>query len=145
MLIFSRIGCLNKLTSFALKPYCSSVPKTPTINQLKPDQIIVKTKIDSTTIEHLERLSLVDFGNQFGIRRLEEAIAFADQILHVNTVHVEPLTTVLHEECLHLREDQVTEGFIRDQILANAAVTEEEYFTAPAANIPLQKQLKNLK
>nr|CAG4642546.1 EOG090X076T [Evadne anonyx] len=72
----------------------------------------------------------VDFGNQEGIRRLEEAIAFADQILHVDTKNVEPLISVLHEQCLPVREDQVTEGFIRDQILANASVTEEEYFKA---------------
>ncbi|EFX64477.1 hypothetical protein DAPPUDRAFT_36393, partial [Daphnia pulex] len=95
-------------------------------------------KIDSKTIEHLERLSLVDFANREGIRRLEEAIQFANQIHSVDTSAVKPLINVLYEEYIQsLREDCVTEGDIREEILSNATVTEEEYFFAPPGNIPL--------
>jgi aspartyl-tRNA(Asn)/glutamyl-tRNA(Gln) amidotransferase subunit C len=38
---------------------------------------------------------------------------------------------------LFVREDCVTDGNIREDILANASVTEEEYFLAPPGNIPL--------
>ena len=48
-------------------------------------------------IEHLERLALVDFGNEAGIERLESAIRFADQIRVVNTDNVQPMDTVLED------------------------------------------------
>jgi Asp-tRNAAsn/Glu-tRNAGln amidotransferase C subunit len=41
---------------------------------------------------------------------------------------------------LYLRDDIVTDGNCRKAILANAAVTEEEYFVAPQGNIPLIRQ-----
>ncbi len=48
-------------------------------------------------IEHLERLALVDFGNEAGIKRLEAAIRFADQIHLVDTEGVEPMDSVLED------------------------------------------------
>lgn len=56
------------------------------------------TRISEETIKHLERLSLVDFANQRGIARLEEAINFADKLEAVDTAGVEPLVTVLENE-----------------------------------------------
>ena len=55
----------------------------------------------------LERLSLVDFSNIEGIRRLEDAIDFADPIRQVDTEGVEPMYSVLEDkvEALRLRED----------------------------------------
>ena len=38
------------------------------------------TKIDAKTITILERQSLVDFANEEGVRTLEAAIRFADQV-----------------------------------------------------------------
>ncbi len=52
-------------------------------------------------IEHLERLALVDFGNEAGIERLEAAIRFADQIRLVDTEGVPPMYTV-QEDGYHL-------------------------------------------
>lgn len=37
-----------------------------------------------------------------------------------------------------MRDDEVTEGNCRDDVLKNASVTEEEYFVAPPGNIPLE-------
>ena len=42
-----------------------------------------RVKIDKATIEQLERLSLVNFGNEEGIRTLEDAIAFAEPLKEV--------------------------------------------------------------
>ena len=42
-----------------------------------------RVKIDKVTIEQLERLSLVNFGNEEGIRTLEDAIAFAEPLKEV--------------------------------------------------------------
>lgn len=97
-----------------------------------------RTVIDAQTIALLERLSLVDFGNKEGIKTLEEAIAFADQILQVDISGVEPLVSVLEDRPLLTRDDQVTDGNCRDDILSNSLVTEDEYFVAPPGNIPLE-------
>jgi Asp-tRNA(Asn)/Glu-tRNA(Gln) amidotransferase C subunit len=53
------------------------------------------TNIDDALINHLERLSLVDFGNEEGIERLSKAVRFADTLMMVDTTGVEPMTTVL--------------------------------------------------
>ncbi|KAJ8975494.1 hypothetical protein NQ317_016370 [Molorchus minor] len=97
-----------------------------------------KTTIDADTIALLERLSLVDCANKKGIETLEAAIEFADQILQVDTTNIEPLITVLEDIPLRVREDKVTEGNCKEDILKNASVTEEEYFVAPPGNIPLE-------
>ena len=39
---------------------------------------------------------------------------------------------------LFLEADQVTDGNILEDILKNAALTEEDYFVAPPGNIPLE-------
>ena len=46
--------------------------------------------------------------------------------------------TPLENESLRLREDVVTDGNRRREVLANAAVVEEDYFVAPPGNIPLK-------
>lgn len=114
------------------------VPSKPTQTRIKLDQLPAPTKIDAGTIAHLERLSLVDCANKEGIKTLEDAISFADQILQVETKGVEPLITVLEDRQLQVREDQVIEEHSREEILANAASKEEEYFVSPPGNIPLE-------
>lgn len=53
------------------------------------------------------------------------------------------LTNKIISRNLYLRPDEVTDGNIRDEILRNASVTEEEYFVAPPGNVVLEKELKN--
>lgn len=53
------------------------------------------------------------------------------------------LTTVLPSRNLNLRPDKVNDGNIREEILRNAVVTEEEYFVAPPGNVVVEKELKN--
>ncbi|XP_057321286.1 glutamyl-tRNA(Gln) amidotransferase subunit C, mitochondrial [Microplitis mediator] len=97
-------------------------------------------KISKETIVKLERLSLVDFGNEAGIKRLESAIKFAEQLklLKIDD-SVKPMYSVLENKNLRLRNDEVTDGNYRKKILKNAVVTEEEYFVAPPGNIPLEQ------
>ena len=142
----NTLGRLNFSVRFSsLFHYRTSsfVPKTPTFKEAAINSTTESPKIDTETIQHLERLSLVDFANRAGIRRLEEAIQFADQILHINTDSVKPLISVLQEDSLSVRTDEITEGNTRDEILSNAFITEEEYFVAPPGNIPLSPN-KNL-
>lgn len=48
--------------------------------------------------------------------------------------------TVLEEENLYLREDKATQRNTQEDILSNAALTEETYFVAPPGNIPLKQE-----
>ena len=96
--------------------------------------------IDQETIEHLERISLVDFANVRGIERLEEAIELADVITKVDTNGVEPLYSILEDETLYLRPDVPEPPNNRKELLKLATVTEEDYFVAPQGNVPLSIQ-----
>eukprot|EP00094_Tigriopus_californicus_P010621 TCALIF_10247-PA protein Name:"Similar to BRAFLDRAFT_270748 Glutamyl-tRNA(Gln) amidotransferase subunit C, mitochondrial (Branchiostoma floridae)" AED:0.06 eAED:0.06 QI:0/0.25/0.2/0.6/0.5/0.4/5/13/525 len=89
-------------------------------------------------VAHLERLSLVDFSNEEGVRRLEEAIRFAQPLQQVDTTGIEPMTSVLEEETLRLRADIEQQDNSKADILANAKEVEEDFFVAPPGNIPLE-------
>lgn len=54
-------------------------------------------KIDMDLVQHLERTSLVDFDNEEALKRLEEAVQFANTLFEVDTTGVEPLTSVLED------------------------------------------------
>lgn len=71
---------------------------------------------------------------------MENSIEFASIILEVNTDGIKPLYSVLEDHSLKLREDLVTDGNLRENILANAKKTDEEYFVAPPGNIPLEQE-----
>ncbi|XP_078599881.1 glutamyl-tRNA(Gln) amidotransferase subunit C, mitochondrial [Branchiostoma floridae x Branchiostoma japonicum] len=118
----------------------SKVPSEPTWKEVHESKLPKPTKIDQDTIAHLERLALVDFANKEGIRRLEAAIRFADQMFLVDTTGVEPMDSVLEDRELYLRDDKVTEGNCKDDILRNAGKVVEDYFVAPPGNIPLPKK-----
>lgn len=96
-------------------------------------------KVDRNTIALLERLSLVSYDTEEGLKILEDSISFANGILHINTDDVEPLYSVLEDHNLALREDKVTQGNCQKEILKNAAVKEDDYFVAPIGNIPLHE------
>ncbi|XP_055260570.1 glutamyl-tRNA(Gln) amidotransferase subunit C, mitochondrial isoform X1 [Moschus berezovskii] len=88
-------------------------------------------RVTGELIQHLERLSLVDFGSQEAVARLEKAIAFADRLRAVNTDGVEPMESVLEDRCLYLRSDNVVEGSCAEELLQNSHRVVEEYFVAP--------------
>lgn len=52
---------------------------------------------------------------------------------------------MLENHQLELREDKITDGNIRTDIIQNAKITEEEYFVAPPGNIPLKQDDDNEK
>ncbi|XP_040106807.1 glutamyl-tRNA(Gln) amidotransferase subunit C, mitochondrial [Oryx dammah] len=96
-------------------------------------------RVTGELIQHLERLSLVDFGSQEAVARLEKAIAFADRLRAVNTDGVEPMESVLEDRCLYLRSDNVVEGNCAEELLQNSHRVVEEYFVAPPGNISWSK------
>ncbi|XP_025091319.1 glutamyl-tRNA(Gln) amidotransferase subunit C, mitochondrial-like isoform X2 [Pomacea canaliculata] len=123
----------------------SKVPDRPTWITVNHDRLPQVEEISRELVDHLERLSLVEFSNEEGLKRLSSAIKSANQLYMVNTDDVEPLDTVLENRTLFLRKDEITEGGCRDAILSNACRTEEEYFVAPPGNIPLKQEDKAYK
>lgn len=81
--------------NFCSNNFNSKVPKEPHIYTFNNHASTETRNVDLDTITHLERLSLVNFGNLKGVEILESSIRFADKILSVNTSGVEPLMTVL--------------------------------------------------
>ncbi|XP_047529544.1 glutamyl-tRNA(Gln) amidotransferase subunit C, mitochondrial [Vanessa atalanta] len=122
---------------FQFNQFSSKVPSIP-VKTLVNNKTEI-TKVDATTISLIERLSLVKCDTDEGVKVLEDSIAFADKILHINTDNIEPLYTVLENQNLHLREDKITQGNCQADILKNAVLKEEEYFVAPPGNIPLHE------
>jgi len=90
----------------------------------------------------LERQSLVDFANEEGVKTLEAAIRFADQLQLVNTEGVDPMISVHENRTLTLRDDVVTcgGGESLKEVLANAKNVYEDFFVAPPGNIPLESK-----
>lgn len=70
---------------------------------------------------------------------LEDSIEFASKIHNIDTTGIEPLYTVLEKYPLELREDVVTEGNMKEEIMRNSKKTEDDtYFVAPSGNIALK-------
>ena len=96
MLRYSVVNTSSIIKRLRLFNYCSQ-----NIQGTTPNRNLTKTcfpKIDRNTIEHLERLSLVDFGDERGIKIVEAAIKFADQLNEIDISGVEPFITVLENE-----------------------------------------------
>ncbi|XP_046572779.1 glutamyl-tRNA(Gln) amidotransferase subunit C, mitochondrial-like [Haliotis rubra] len=136
--------CL-RLSKPAKRRFASKVPENPTWIEIDPKKLPEVPKISKELVEQLERLSLVEFTNEEGIACLSAAIQSANILYMVNTDGVEPLDTVLENRELYLRNDDVTDGNCRDDILSNAVKTEEEYFVAPPGNIPLESKDEDYK
>ena len=61
---------------------------------------------------------------------LNNILGWVEQLGEVDTDGVEPLATVIDQK-MRLREDEVTEGDQRDEILANAPRAEHGFFAVP--------------
>jgi len=122
------------------RQFSSKVPDFPTWEPVDPKTVPEVPALDDSMIEHLERLSLVEFNNQEGVTRLQSAIEYANQLHAVDTEGVEPMYSVLEDRHLLLDEDRVGVAVPRSEVLQNASVVEEDYFVAPPGNIPLNKE-----
>ena len=61
---------------------------------------------------------------------LNNILGWVEQLAEVGTEGVEPLATVIDQK-MRLREDAVTEGDQRDDVLANAPRPEHGFFGVP--------------
>ncbi len=81
-------------------------------------------------IASLARIAVTDAEVGAMTGELNNILAWVEQLGEVDTDGVAPMTAVIPNH-LRLREDVVTDGNIRDDVLANAPQAEHGFFTVP--------------
>jgi aspartyl-tRNA(Asn)/glutamyl-tRNA(Gln) amidotransferase subunit C len=89
--------------------------------------------VSTEQVRHIAKLARIAMSDEEIERlapELNNILGWVEQLGEVNTDGVEPLTAVIDQK-LRLREDVVTEGNIRDEILANAPEAQHGFFAVP--------------
>ncbi|HLO21656.1 MAG TPA: Asp-tRNA(Asn)/Glu-tRNA(Gln) amidotransferase subunit GatC [Sphingomicrobium sp.] len=81
-------------------------------------------------IAKLARIAMSDEELDRLVPELNNILGWVEQLGEVDTDGVEPLTAVIDQK-LRLRDDIVTEGNIRDEVLANAPEAQHGFFAVP--------------
>jgi len=89
--------------------------------------------VDTTTVRHiakLARIAVTDAEVDALVPELNNILGWIEQLQEVDVTGVEPMTAVI-PNTLRLRPDEVTDGGIREALLANAPVAEHGFFAVP--------------
>jgi aspartyl-tRNA(Asn)/glutamyl-tRNA(Gln) amidotransferase subunit C len=89
--------------------------------------------VDTATVRriaHLSRIAVQDEEIAHLQLELNAILAFVEELRGVDVQGVEPMTSVMPMQ-LKKREDEVTDGFIADEIIANAPRREDHFFVVP--------------
>ncbi len=81
-------------------------------------------------IASLSRISVTDAEAEAMVPELNNILGWVEQLGEVDVTGVEPMTAVIPNK-LRLREDAVTDGNVRDRVLANAPQAEHGFFAVP--------------
>lgn len=89
--------------------------------------------VDHATVKKiasLARLAISDAEADALAPELNKILGFVEQLAEVDVAGVEPMTAVIPNK-LRLREDVVSDGNVRDKVLANAPQAEHGFFAVP--------------
>lgn len=89
--------------------------------------------VDTEQVRHIAKLARIAMSDEELERlvpELNNILGWVEQLGEVDTDGVEPLTAVIPNK-LRLREDAVTDGDCRDEVLANAPNAEHGFFAVP--------------
>jgi aspartyl-tRNA(Asn)/glutamyl-tRNA(Gln) amidotransferase subunit C len=89
--------------------------------------------VDTATVRHIARLARIAMSDaevEALVPELNNILGWVEQLDEVNTDGVEPLTAVIDNRP-RLREDVVSDGGYRDDVLANAPAAEHGFFAVP--------------
>lgn len=89
--------------------------------------------VDITTVRKIASLARIAITEDEAARiapELENIMGWIEQLGEVDTRDVAPMTAVI-ANTLRLRDDVVTDGNVRDAVLANAPQAEHGFFTVP--------------
>ena len=89
--------------------------------------------VDKQTVRKVARLARIAVPEERLeplAKELNGILAWIEQLNEVNVDGVDPMTTPV-KMTLPMREDVVSDGGIRDKVLANAPKTEDGFFVVP--------------
>ena len=89
--------------------------------------------VDAATVRHIARLARIavtDSEVEALAPELNNILGWVEQLQEVDVSGVEPMTAVIPNH-QRFRDDVVTDGGIRDKVLANAPVAEHGFFAVP--------------
>jgi aspartyl-tRNA(Asn)/glutamyl-tRNA(Gln) amidotransferase subunit C len=89
--------------------------------------------VTNEQVRHIARLARIAMSEDEIERlapELNNILSWVEQLGEVNTDGIEPLTAVIDQK-LRLRDDVVTDGNIRDDVLANAPDAQHGFFAVP--------------
>ena len=89
--------------------------------------------VDTQQVRHiakLARIAMSDAEIEALVPELNNILGWVEQLAEVDTDGVEPLTAVIDQK-LRLRDDAITDGDIRDDVLANAPDAQHGFFAVP--------------
>jgi len=89
--------------------------------------------VDKDTVNKIARLSRIAISDAEAdkmVGELNGILAWVEQLGEVDVTGVEPMTAVIPNK-LRLRDDVVTDGDVRDKVLANAPAKEGSFFGVP--------------
>jgi aspartyl-tRNA(Asn)/glutamyl-tRNA(Gln) amidotransferase subunit C len=89
--------------------------------------------VDTKTVKkvaNLARIAISDADAERLVPELNNILGWIEQLGEVDTSGVAPMTAVIPNH-LRLRDDVVTDGNVRDAVLANAPVAEHGFFAVP--------------
>ena len=81
-------------------------------------------------IASLSRISVTDVEAEAMVPEFNNILGWVEQLGEVDVTGVEPMTAVIPNH-LRLRDDVVTDGNVRDKVLANAPQAEHGFFAVP--------------
>ena len=81
-------------------------------------------------IASLSRISVTDAEAEAMVPELNNILGWVEQLGEVDVTGVEPMTAVIPNH-LRLRDDVVTDGDVREKVLANAPAREGSFFGVP--------------
>ncbi|WOK36846.1 Asp-tRNA(Asn)/Glu-tRNA(Gln) amidotransferase subunit GatC [Sphingomonas sp. C3-2] len=89
--------------------------------------------VDTATVKKiasLARIAVTEAEAEAMVPELNNILGWIEQLGEVDTSAVQPMTAVIPNH-LRLREDVVTDGNCRDDVLANAPQAEHGFFAVP--------------
>ena len=95
-----------------------------------PRRIMSVTNEQVRHIARLARIAMSDEEIERLAPELNNILGWVEQLAEVNTDGIEPLTAVIDQK-LRLREDVVTDGDCREDVLANAPDAQHGFFAVP--------------
>ena len=81
-------------------------------------------------VAKLSRISLDDSKLESLSKDLVSILNFVEQLNNLDTNEIKPLTSII-DKSLDTRDDTVSEGQIKDQILKNSPEKNEDFFIVP--------------